>query len=74
MKDLKIPISKMRLRLICWDNYTTSPEIIHLFCTGIGSDNSFVYVILPVGHTGNYLGAIFVWGGNLCSICCCHPK
>ena len=46
MKDLKIPISKMRLRLICWDNYTTSPEIIHLFCTGIGSDNSFVYVMV----------------------------
>ena len=46
MKDLKIPISKMRLRLICWDNYTTSPEIIHLFCTGIGIDNSFVYVMV----------------------------
>ena len=30
--------------------------------------------IIPVGHTGNYLDAIFVWGGNLCSICCCHPK
>ena len=46
MKDLKIPISKMRLRLICWDNYTTSPETIHLFCTGIGNDNSFVYVMV----------------------------
>ena len=38
-------------------------------------ENSFFpRTILPVGHTGNYLGAIFVWGGNLCSICCCHPK
>ena len=46
MKGLKIPISKMRLRLICWDNYTPSPEIIHLFGTGIGSDNSFVYVMV----------------------------
>ena len=39
--DLKIPISKMRLKLVCWDNFTPSPEIIHLF----SSDNSFVCVM-----------------------------
>ena len=37
----KIPISKMRLRLVCWDNFSLSHEIIHLF----RSDNSFVCVI-----------------------------
>ena len=42
MKDLNIPISKMRLKLICWDNFTPGPEIIHLFC----SDNSFVCVMV----------------------------
>ena len=42
MKDLKMPISKMRLKLICWDNFTPSPEIIHLF----SSDNSFVWVMV----------------------------
>ena len=31
IKDQKIPISKMRLKLVCWDNFTPSPEIIHLF-------------------------------------------
>ena len=31
IKDLKIPISKMRLKLVCWDNFTPSPKIIHLF-------------------------------------------
>ena len=42
IKDLKIPISRMRLKLVCWDNFTPSPEIIHLF----SSDNSFVYDIV----------------------------
>ena len=28
----------MRLKLVCWDNFTPSPQIIHLF----SSDNSFV--------------------------------
>ena len=37
IRDLKIPISKMRLKLVCWDNFIPSPEIIHLF----GGDNSF---------------------------------
>ena len=30
------------LKFICWDNFTTSPEIIHLF----SSDNSFVCVMV----------------------------
>ena len=34
IKDLKITISKMRLKLVCWDNFTPSLKIIHLF----GSD------------------------------------
>ena len=42
--DLKIPISKMRLKLVCWDNFTPSPEIIHLF----SSDNSFVCVMAVI--------------------------
>ena len=40
IKDLKIPISKMRLKLVLWDNFTSSPEIIHLIL--FSSDNSFV--------------------------------
>ena len=50
MKDLKIPISKMRMKLICLDNFTPSPEIINLFGTRIGSDNSFVYVMVVTGE------------------------
>ena len=37
----KIPISKMRLRLVCWDNFSLSHKIINLF----RSDNSFVCVL-----------------------------
>ena len=40
IKDLKIPISKMRLKLVPWDNFTSSPEIIHFIL--YSSDNSFV--------------------------------
>ena len=40
IKDLKIPISKMRLKLVLWDNVTSSPEIIHFIL--FSSDNSFV--------------------------------
>ena len=29
IKDLKIPISKMKLKHVLWDNFTSSPEIIH---------------------------------------------
>ena len=42
IKDLKIPISKMRLELECWDNFTPSPQIIQLFI----NDNSFVCVMV----------------------------
>ena len=42
MKDLNIPISKMRLKLVHWDNFIPSPEIIHLFSI----DNSFVCVMV----------------------------
>ena len=42
MKDLNIQISKMRLKLICWDNFIPSPEIIHVYST----DNSFVCVMV----------------------------
>ena len=34
IKDLKIPSSKMRLKLVCWNNFSPSPEIIHLFSSG----------------------------------------
>ena len=42
IKHLKIPISKLRLKLVCWDNSTPSHEIIHLF----NNDNSFVCVMV----------------------------
>ena len=42
MKDLNIQISKMRLKLICWDNFIPSPEIIHVYST----DNSFVCIMV----------------------------
>ena len=35
IKDLKIPISKMRLKLVLWDNFTSSPEIIHFFYSAV---------------------------------------
>ena len=40
IQDLKIPISKMRLKVVRWDDFTPSgiPKITHLF----SSDNSFV--------------------------------
>ena len=44
VKDLKIPISKMRLKLVFWDNFTSSPEIIHFI--SFGSDNSIVCVMV----------------------------
>ena len=37
-----IPISKMRLKLVFWDNCTPSPEIIHLF----SSDNRFFVMVV----------------------------
>ena len=40
IKDLKMPISKMRQKLVLWDNFTSSPEIIHFIL--YSSDNSFV--------------------------------
>ena len=40
IKDLNIPISKMRLKLVLWDNFTSSPKIIHFI--SFSSDNSFV--------------------------------
>ena len=39
IKYLKMPNSKMRLKLVCWDKFTPRPEIIHLF----SSDNSFLH-------------------------------
>ena len=51
IKDLKIPISKMRLKL--WDNFTSSPEIIHF--TLFSSDNSFVLC-----HGGKLIFIMFI--------------
>ena len=53
IKDLKIPISKMRLKLLCWDNFTPSPKIINLFsidfvCHG-GKLLSIVTILNPSG-------------------------
>ena len=42
IRDLKIPISKMRLKLVFRDHFTPSPEIFHLF----SSDNSFVCMVV----------------------------
>ena len=46
IKDLKIPISKMRLKLICWGHFTSGPEIVSLF----SSDNSFVCVMVVIWY------------------------
>ena len=61
--DLKIPISKMKLKLVCWDNFTPSPEIIHLF----SSDNSFV--CCPASRTT--LVATRFWVVMICPIIKC---
>ena len=39
IKYLKMPNSKMRLKLVCWDKFTPRPEIIHLF----SSDDIFLH-------------------------------
>ena len=48
IKDLKIPISKMRLKLVCWDSFTPSPEIINLFNndTDLHTSNSMTMIIV----------------------------
>ena len=53
IKDLKIPISKMRLKLVLWDNFTSSPEIIHFIL--FSSDNSFVLC-----HGGKLIFIMFI--------------
>ena len=35
IKYLKIPIRKMRLKLVLWDNFTSSPEIIHFILSAV---------------------------------------
>ena len=74
-KDLKIPISKMRLKLVCWDNFTPSPKINNSFssdfvCHG-GKLSSIVTIFNPSGlclFKGNKEHVSFVTtpqGGNV---------
>ena len=62
IKDLKIPISKMTLKLICWDNFTPSPEIINLF----SSDKSLVCVIVASWYllSPSLIPLAFVYSGG----------
>ena len=53
-KSLNIPISKMRLKLVWLDNFTPSPEILHLF----SSDNSFVC------HGGKLISIVTIFNSS----------
>ena len=61
IKDLKIPISKMRLKLVLWDNFTSSPEIIHFII--FSSDNSFVLC-----HGGKLICIVIIFNPSDCCL------
>ena len=61
IKDLKIPISKMRLKLVLWDNFTSSPEIIHFIL--FSSDNSFVLC-----HGGKLIFIVTIFNTSDCCL------
>ena len=55
IKDLKIPINKIRLKLVCWDNFNPSPKIIHLLSSDL------------VCHGGKLLSIVTIF--NLSGLC-----
>ena len=61
IKNLKIPISKMRLKLVLWDNFTSSPEIIHFIL--FRSDNSFV-----LRHGGKLIFFVTIFNSSDCCL------
>ena len=61
IKDLKIPISKMRLKLVLLDNFTSSPEIIHFIL--FSSDNSFVLC-----HGGQLIFIVTIFNPSDCCL------
>ena len=61
IKDLKIPISKMRLKLVLWDNFTSSPEIIRFIL--FSSDNSFVLC-----HGGKLIFIVTIFNPSDCCL------
>ena len=60
IKDLKILISKMRLKCICGDNFTPSPEIIHLF-------NNDIMIIAFLCHVSKLIFIVVIFNpSGLC--------
>ena len=61
IQDLKILTSKMRLSLVLWDNFTSSPEIIHFIL--FSSDNSFVLC-----HGGKLIFIVTIFNPSDCCL------
>ena len=61
IKDLKIPISTMRLKLVLCDNFTSIPEIIHFI--SFSSDNSFVLC-----HGGKLIFIVTIFNPSDCRL------
>ena len=61
IEDLKIPISKTRLKFVLWDNFTSSPEIIHFIL--FSSDKSFVLC-----HGGKLIFIITIFNPSDCCL------
>ena len=45
IKDLKIQISKMRLKLALYYNFTSSPEIIHFICIILCHGGKLIFIV-----------------------------
>ena len=61
IKDLKIPISKMRQNLVLWDNFASSPEITHFIL--FSSDNCFVLC-----HRGKLIFIVTIFNPSDCCL------
>ena len=61
IKDLKIPISKMRLKLVLWDNFTSCPEIVNFIL--FSSDYSFVLC-----HGGKLIFIVTIFNPSDCCL------
>ena len=55
------PWVKMRLKLVLWDNFTSSPEIIHFIL--FSSDNSFV-----LRHCGKLMFIVTIFNPSDCCL------
>ena len=61
IKHLKIPISKMILKLLFWNNFTSSPEIIYFIL--FSNDNSFVLC-----HGGKLIFIVTIFNPSDCCL------